>query len=439
MKKNNKALCSGQIDLFRDGGIAFVLGVVLGVLSLVISGSLDTVLFGLLGGDFWFQADIARVHYNMIDAASDHFRTNVHPLFSLMGYFPTRVVHNLFNLSLDSHLAHAVRGVIAAVAFLWMGCLYVLLRLLTLKRLDAVLFALLAGVSSASLFWFSVPETYSFGSLAILSALIVAAAAQYGNVATPWFVVVGVASMGTTLTNWMAALVVAFINLDWWKAVRVMGVTFVLVVLLWFLEKQLFPSAQFFIGNSGESSYMFREEAGGLLHRLVAFFSFSMVMPDIELVGKLNNPAWKIFTIQHALPASGSRVAGVAVFSWCILLAAGLWQLAAGALSGRMRLSLGLIVLGQLLLHLVYGEETFLYALHYLPLLVLVAALGTLGRARRIILFFVVVLIGTAGFNNFVQFNHARTMLMHHFYPEQGNRSQAPHISTVSPARIDEL
>jgi len=406
-------------DLLWDAGLGFLLAVVMGLLSFIASGSLDTVLFGLLGGDFWFQADIARVHYNMIDIASDHFRTNVHPLFSLMGYYPTQVVHTLFHLSLDSHLAHAVRGVIAAVAFMWMGCLYVLLRLLTLKRVDAVLFALLAGVSSASLFWFSVPETYSFGSLAILSTLIVAAMAQYGKVAEAWFVVTGVATMGTTVTNWMAGLVVAFVNLNWWRAVRVVVVTLVLVVLLWLLEKQIFPSAQFFIGNSGETSYMFREEAGGMVHKLIAFFSFSMVMPDIELVGKVNNPSWKIFTIQHALPWSGSCFAGAALISWCVLLGTGLWNLAAGSLSGRMRLSLGLILLGQLLLHLVYGEETFLYALHYLPLLVVVAALGTLGQARRIVLFFVVVLLCTAAFNNFIQLNHARTMLMQHFYPEQ--------------------
>lgn len=140
-----------QKELLVDGGIAILLAAVLGLASLVASGTLDTVIFGMLGRDFWFQADIERVHYNMIDVASDHFRTNVHPLFSLMGYFSTQAVHKIFNLSLETHLAHAVRGVIALIASLWMASFYVLLRLLSLKRIDAILFAVLAGVSSSSL------------------------------------------------------------------------------------------------------------------------------------------------------------------------------------------------------------------------------------------------------------------------------------------------
>ena len=414
-----------QKELLVDGGIAILLAAVLGLASFVASGTLDTVIFGMLGRDFWFQADIERVHYNMIDVASDHFRTNVHPLFSLMGYFSTQAVHKIFNLSLETHLAHAVRGVIALIASLWMASFYVLLRLLSLKRIDAILFAVLAGVSSSSLFWFSVPETFSFGSLAILSALIVAAVAQYRNVTESWFVATGVATLGTTLTNWMAGLIVAFINLDWWKAVRVTVVTLLIVILLWFLEKEFFPSAEFFIGNSGETSYMFREEAGGLWRKLVAFFSFSMVMPDIELVVRtVNSPEWKIFSIQHALPWSGSLLGGLAVLSWFVLLCTGFWNLLRGSLSVRMRLSVGLILLGQLSLHLVYGEETFLYALHYLPLLVVVAALGTLSRSRRIVLFFVVVLICTAGTNNILQFNKAQATIIHHFYPAQAAESK---------------
>lgn len=420
-----KKIITEQKELLVDGGIAILLAAVLGLASLVASGTLDTVIFGILGRDFWFQADIERVHYNMIDVASDHFRTNVHPLFSLMGYYSTQAVHKIFNLSLETHLAHAVRGVIALIASLWMASFYVLLRLLSLKRVDAILFVVLAGVSSSSLFWFSVPETFSFGSLAILSALIVAAVAQYRNVAESWFVATGVVTLGTTLTNWMAGLIVAFINLDWWKAVRVTVVTLLIVTLLWLLEKELFPSAEFFIGNSGETSYMFREEAGGLWRKLVAFFSFSMVMPDIELVVRTpNSPEWKIFSIQHALPWSGSLLGGVAVLSWFVLLCTGLWNLFIGSLSVRMRLSIGLILLGQLSLHLVYGEETFLYALHYLPLLVVVAALGALSRFRRIVLFFVVVLICTAGTNNILQFHKAQATIIHHFYPAQAAESK---------------
>jgi len=44
----------------------------------------------------------------------------------------------------------------------------------------------------------------------------------------------------------------------------------------------------------------------------------------------------------------------------------------------RLRVVLGLTILGQLALHTVYGNETFLYTLNFLPLLVVLAALSTL-------------------------------------------------------------
>jgi hypothetical protein len=41
-----------------------------------------------------------------------------------------------------------------------------------------------------------------------------------------------------------------------------------------------------------------------------------------------------------------------------------------------------LTVLGQLILHLVYGPETFIYAIHWFPLLVIIAGAGLNTRLR---------------------------------------------------------
>ncbi len=108
-----------------------------------------------------------RVFANMTDRWSDHNRIKVHPLFSLLT-FP--LVYFL-NTILGIKAIAAVRIVIAAVASVWLGTLFLLLRLIGCQRFDATLFSLLGATSATAVFWFVVPETYPFGSLSILFAL----------------------------------------------------------------------------------------------------------------------------------------------------------------------------------------------------------------------------------------------------------------------------
>jgi hypothetical protein len=97
----------------------------------------------------------------------------------------------------------------------------------------------------------------------------------------------------------------------------------------------------------------------------------------------------------------------VAVVLWGGLLGLGLWSLLTREEQPRLRLVLGLTLLGQLALHLVYGNETVLYALHFGPLLVVMAALTTLTRLRLLGLALAGMLVISAGVNNGVQFTKA--------------------------------
>ena len=71
----------------------------------------------------------------------------------------------------------------------------------------------------------------------------------------------------------------------------------------------------------------------------------------------------------------------VGVILWSLLLGLGLWALLS---TKRPRRSVWRLasLLGQLGLHTLYGDETFLYSLHFLPLLITVAALSTLTHLR---------------------------------------------------------
>ena len=63
-----------------------------------------------------------------------------------------------------------------------------------------------------------------------------------------------------------------------------------------------------------------------------------------------------------------------------------------------------LVLAGQLVLHILYGDETFLYSLHWVPFLIIIAAMGVKGRFKNIVRVLTLVLIVGVGFNNIQQF-----------------------------------
>lgn len=229
--------------------------------------------------DVWFESDLARVYDNMADRWSDHYRTKVHPLFSLLTH---PVVYALKKVAgLDPMTS--IRWFTATIAGIWIGVLYVILRLVGCRQLDAVLFSFVAACSAGSLFWFVVPETYPLGSLSILLALLLTIAAERQGGARWPFVLVSALTLSFTVTNWMVGIAAAFAHYPWRRAAQITVNAFCLVVLLWGVQKALFPSAQFFLGDREETKYLLDPEAGGLLGVARSFFAHSVVMPAFAL------------------------------------------------------------------------------------------------------------------------------------------------------------
>ena len=112
-------------------------------------------------------------------------------------------------------------------------------------------------------------------------------------------------------------------------------------------------------------------------------------------------------TIQDSLPGSGTNVGFLGVLAWGLLLGLGLWALLFLKQQFRFRIALGLTLLGQLVLHMLFGWETFLFSIHFVPLLVVIAALSTLTRARVVALSLAGAVTVFAGINNFIQFGRA--------------------------------
>jgi hypothetical protein len=351
--------------------------------------------------DVWFEADVARVVDDMSSPGANHHRTSVHPLFPLVTIPLVGVCMKVFGLS----KMQAVRLVVAGSAALWLALFYTLLRLLRCRRLDAVVFSLVAASSAGAMYWSAIPETYLLGSVTIISVLIVAAVAERRQIPVWLDVAIGAASLSILITNfmvWLASLVSRY-RLQ--RGIQLASNAFAIVVLLWAVEKYLLPSSQFFLGGHEKTG---APPAGSAL---MVIFLHSLVAPETWTLP--NSPgSWPIFSLQHTALGQIGVLKILAIASWICLLCAAVWALARLPLYPRFRATLALSIAGQVALHLVYGNETFLYALDWIPLLVTAAALATLARGRWIVLTVAAIFAVTAGIHNAQQLKATLALLV---------------------------
>lgn len=397
---------------WRDIVLAVILAGAAAFASYQGVGRFDPVIFDRDWDtdDVLFDSDSARVFVNMSNRWSNHFKTREHPLFSLLTFTPVKALHIL-----GFEKIVAVKAVFAVVASLWISALFILLRIIGCRRFDAILFSVVGATSASAVFWFVVLETFPFSSLSILLALGTVALAQYRKPSELLYVVVSALTLSFTVTNWMAGIFATFASFQWRRALQITVNALCLVVVLWGIQKFIFPSAEFFIAPPHGSEFIVDPEGGGPLNVVRSFVFHTMVMPAIEELGG----EWPLLKTQNSPAGSGSLWGTIAVGLWTVLLALGLWALFSVNQHLRLRVVLGFTLLGQLALHLFFGIETFLYSLHFVPLLVVLAALSTLTRARRVALVLGGVLAVCAGINNGLQLDKAAEFFEYYILPSQ--------------------
>lgn len=435
---------------------AVVTAILFGYFSYLLGNRISDGIFDFDAIDSWFESDIPRVVSNMSfrmggHPFGNHYRTNVHPLFSIFSFPPSRIIAALLGVS----LYESARILTALIAGLWGALLFLIFRGMGCRFLDSFLFTLLSGVSAASIFWLSVPETYAWGSVTILVALGFALLVQTQQFAWHWYAVVSALTYSMTITNWMAGILVCFTKYPgltkfkkgvqeftqqpklrlsipnawstWRNFLLVQIAALTLVFGLALIQRRFFPTAalSFLDGGSKERYYINMPESGGPLRAFVSMVLHTVVMPAIQIrpkEGDLYN--WPFMLTQMSNPGSGSVWGALAVGLWLGLLGLGIWSFFKVKNYSKFRFVLGLTLLGQIGLHLVYGGETFLYSLHILPLLILVAAFSSLTSLRPFGLVLAGTLIVLVGLNNFQQF-HLATDYVHQFgYARQAVKAE---------------
>jgi hypothetical protein len=193
-----------------------------------------------------------------------------------------------------------------------------------------------------------------------------------------------------------------------------------LVAVLWVSQQALFPGATLAVH---EGHNILAPRSGGPVPILTSLCVHTLIMPQpiirpsdgktgrILSTGEMIVPPRRLVT-QGARPGSGSRWGQMAALCWVVLLGVGLRGLWTGPGHQLFRVVLAVTLLGQVGLHLLYGDETFLYTPHFLPLLLLVVAFGlrTMPRAVRVLM--LALLVTTTGLHNWQQFQAAVAFLL---------------------------
>ena len=345
--------------------------------------------------DLWFDADTRRVFDNLTYRFSDHYRTSVHPLTSLLLSTPTIILQSLgCSAEFAARITIAVGAGLLALTFFYL-CTWIAGRVI-----DALVYTSLLVSSASFLCFATVFELYAWGGFSILAAL---AGATMGDRYKPAALVIGSAvSLSFTVTNWMAGLAVAFWSVPIRRAVLYSALAFAAVAALSAIQSNLYPTSGKFLFLGEEQKYTKIDIREKVQTAPTAFLLDPIIFPGV--VSKISEQGKTILTAERPDGAT-NWLRTVASAVWLCLAGAGAlaaWRVwsARGPSRQMAPLVTGLIA-GQLVLHLFYGDDGyFLYSLHFAPLLILLASFASATKWRMPCLGGAVVLVGLAGWNN---------------------------------------
>lgn len=355
------------------------------------------------GSDAYFEADTARTFNIMTDRNSVlHYRSSVHPLVSLQTYTPTFIIKNM-----GVGFPLAVKIVICFIASMWALCLYCLFRVIGNNLIQSTLLTLLGLTSAAGIFWLTIPESFALGSISIICTLIIAGISNHKKLDQKYFVFINIFSFSVTITNWMAGIAATLATHKIKQTIKICFVSLFIVTTLWGIQKIIFPYSTFFIGSNEESRYIFSPDLTRIKSTIINFLSHTVIAPEIKITSKTTSNGWAMLSFLNSSIAPNNLIALSANAIWLAILAISAIAVQLMKDYKVLKFTIYATIAGQLLLHLFYGEELFLYSLHFLPLLLAVISLSLKTPASKIVLPLVIVIIPLLYSNNLDKFKKA--------------------------------
>ena len=342
--------------------------------------------------DAWFNADLGPLTSELLTIREgDKGRSTLHPMFPLVA---GPIMHAMV---LGAHIspALALYWFIGGVFSLWPALLYACLRRVGLPMPDAAVFACLGLASAGATFFLAVPLYYGLGSITLMLAFWLVMAARHSSVPDRYMIAASALSISMTVTSWMFGWIATLLRYPFRRAIQTAVNGFAAMTFLWIIGHLYVPGSRFIGPTLFEKQFIYLPTVHRVLGVLASFGGYSIVAPKAgPFVNVAGTPGR---TFQDVLPALDASL--LLLVAWLVLLGVGAWSLYRSGDRFLARL-LGCWLGAQLLLHIVYGEETFLYSLHWIPSLILVASCACRRRMRVPILIAAACLALATGISN---------------------------------------
>ena len=294
----------------------------------------------------------------------DFYWRSVHPLALLI----LRPSVNLLSLFLhgDVYFAAIILTAFAGAACVFLAWMF--LKEVFQNAVPALIMAFLLGISTSHLIFGSLIETYIFLAVATLLFFVLI---QRKNQSLPLLISVGVVTMGFTLTNFAQTVIALFGSKpDVKSTIKYIFVVVALVVSLTLVSNLFYPNASpyFFVPTS-----FFAEEQNVRavsLNRpqaLTRSFLFNNIAAPEPLLSNKDIPftQFRFYRAEdYKISAYHTPLESVTGWTWFAFLALAGIFFVKDFKSQNIKLTLSLLgcVLFNLLVHLRYGKELFLYS-----------------------------------------------------------------------------
>ncbi|MBP7147572.1 MAG: hypothetical protein KBD01_08505 [Acidobacteria bacterium] len=364
--------------------------------------------------DRWFDADIPRVVAALTHPLESESRTNVHPAFTVL-FSPPVLLADALTGGAAAPLMIAVLMALAGAGLVL--SFYALQRSLGSGPGESATFCLLATQAAGFVFWAGVPETFLVGAPTLVLSLWLAARADRDRPpGAPASAAVSALTLAITITNWAAGLLATFLVHPRRRALAISAMALGAVGGLNVVQNWLFPPSGL-IGNivlQHELRYVPGEGGPWPVLRAAVVHTFAAPALYLEPIGETDKIAVRM---QDSALGSAGTWGAAAATGWVALLALGGWGFVRLRQYPRFRIACAGLLAMQLGLHLFYGRETFLYAPHFLAVLLPLAALAVRTPARRVALALALLVAACGALDNWRQLD-AAVALSH--VPETG-------------------
>lgn len=400
---------TAKVHLVIQAIIVLAISLIFAYINFKRAGSLHPAIFeygyqdGVYTSDLWFDGDIPKFKFMMIDENFiGHYLTSDHPFMSLILFLP----FNLLILLFKQTVIYTIQIFVAGVTVIFSILLFFLLLKNGHKFFDSVIFVLLGLVSASATFWLMVPEAFSLGALSVMAALCLVESESFSRHPLIKGILINLLSLSVTITNWVTGIIYTLLYARWYRAIKIFFATILSASLIWVAEKIIFPYAKYFLSYSARTGdSFFSLSSGRAIEVFRSFFLHTMMMPNLSFLERTENP--QILSVQKSMLSYEGVLGYIGLIFWIILLVSGLIFTLVSLRKDKVSQVVLITLFSQLGLQMVFGRETFLYSMHYLPLLIFTSANSLKTRFRIPILIISILTIVTGIINNQNALNNA--------------------------------